>query len=176
MNRKILLGLIPIIVIIGCTAIILSQSSIAPAAGTPRELDFTVSGKNACLRFLNDSVSVVYVPIATGANENWELTINATNMAGGAGGWVDLYVYEGYWDGGANNTCLSKDMYPILANVVDAEAQLKASDTIHANFRRRNSREPYAVLYLSARWPINLPCDPKTNPVTGNKCLLPFFI
>ena len=127
MNRKIILGLIPIIVIIGCAAIILSQSSLAPAAGTPRELDFTVSGKNACLRFLNSSVSTVYIPIATGANQNWELTINASKMAGGPNGWVDLYVYDGYWDGGANNTCLSKDIYPILADVVSAEAQVKAS-------------------------------------------------
>jgi hypothetical protein len=127
MNRKLLLGLIPIIVIIGCTAIILSQSSIAPATGAPRELDFTVSGKNPCLRFLNSSVSTVYIPIATGANENWELTINATNMAGGAGGWVDLYVYNGYWDCGTNNTCVAKDTYPILSSIEDANTQIKAN-------------------------------------------------
>ncbi len=127
MNKKILLGLIPLIVIIGCTAIILSQSSIAPPAGTPRELDFTVSGKNDCLRFLNDSISTVYIPVATGANEHWELTINSTKMAGSANGWVDLFVYDGYWNGGVNNICVSRDIYPILADVVSADTQVKAS-------------------------------------------------
>ena len=134
MNRKLLLGLIPIIVIIGCTAIILSQSSIAPATVTPRALDFTVSGKNECLRFLNDSVSTVYIPIATGANENWELTINSTKMAGGANGWVDLYVYNGHWDGGVNNTCVARDTYPILANIEDAKTQIKANQPYTQTF------------------------------------------
>ncbi len=127
MNKKIILGAIPIIVIVCAVAIVLFQSSIAPpSTGTPHELDFTVAGKNDCLRFLNDSISAVYIPIATGANENWELTINSTKMAGGANGWVDLFVYDGYWDGGVNNTCVSRDIYPILADVVSAEAQVKA--------------------------------------------------
>ncbi len=135
MNKKIILGLIPIIIIVCCTAVVLSQSTIAPpSTGTPHELDFTVNGKNECLRFLNDSVSTVYIPISTGANEQWELTINATKMAGGPNGWVDLYTYEGYWDGGVNNTCLSRDVYPILADVVDAQAQLKASEPYTQTF------------------------------------------
>ncbi|HSV49248.1 MAG TPA: hypothetical protein VLH35_02945 [Candidatus Acidoferrales bacterium] len=137
MKRIVSIAAIITIIIIGVVAAVVLQSTLNQTTQTkvtPRELDFTVSGKNACLRFLNDSVSVVYVPIATGANENWELTINATKMAGGAGGWVDLYTYDGYWDGGVNNTCLSRDVYPILANIADAEAQLKASEPYTQTF------------------------------------------
>lgn len=147
MNRKLLLGLIPIIIIIGCTAIVLSQSSIAPAAGTPRELDFTVTGKNDCLRFLNDSISAVYIPVSTGANERWELTINSTKMAGAPGGWVDLFVYNGYWNGGVNNTCVSRDIYPILADVYSAEAQVKANAPYTQTFGGSNA-ESHTLFFI----------------------------
>ncbi|MCL5876529.1 MAG: hypothetical protein M1540_01795 [Candidatus Bathyarchaeota archaeon] len=127
MNKKFVLGLI-IVIIVGCASgVALLNSSPSTPAVTPRELDFTVSGKNDCLRFLNSSISTVYIPVATGANEQWELTINATKMAGGANAWVDLYTYNGYWDAGANFTCKSKDIYPILADIESAEAQVKGS-------------------------------------------------
>lgn len=134
MSRKKLLGSIPIIVIVCSAAIVLFHSSITPSMATPRELDFTVTGMNACLRFLNSSVSTVYIPIATGANENWELTIDATKMAGSANGWVDLYTYNGYWGEGVNYTCLSKDIYPILAGIESAGAQVKASEPYTQTF------------------------------------------
>jgi hypothetical protein len=134
MRKEFVLGLIAVI-IVGCaSAAVLLSSSLAPPAAAPRELDFVVSGKNDCLRFLNDSVSTVYIPVATGANEHWQLTINATKMAGGANGWVDLYIYKGYWDGGVNNTCLARDIYPILANIEDAHAQVKASEPYTQTF------------------------------------------
>jgi hypothetical protein len=137
LKRTVSIAAIITIIVLVVAAAVLLQSNLnqtSPLPVTPHELDFTVSGKNSCLRFLNDSVSVVYIPIATGVNENWKLTINATNMAGGAGGWVDLYTYKGYWDGGVNNTCLSRDVYPILADVVDAQEQLKASEPYTQTF------------------------------------------
>jgi hypothetical protein len=128
MNKKFVLGLI-VVIIIGCASgVTLLNSSPSKPTPTPSELDFTVSGKNDCLRFLNSSISTVYIPLATGANEQWELTINATKMAGGANAWVDLYIYRGYWDGGANFTCKSKDIYPILADIESADAQIKGSE------------------------------------------------
>ena len=77
MDRKIL-GLIIAAVIVCAVAVSAVAFFLVPPQGTPKELDFTVTGTNDCLRFLNSTVSVVYVPIATGANENWQLTINCT--------------------------------------------------------------------------------------------------
>lgn len=146
MKKGFVLGLIAVI-IVGCaSAVVLLSSSITPAA-TPRELDFTVSGKNDCLRFLNDSVSTVYVPIATRANEHWELTINATKMAGGANGWVDLYIYKGYWDGGVNNTCYARDIYPILEDIKSADAQVKASEPYTQTFGSLTA-ESYTLFFI----------------------------
>ena len=147
MNKKILLGLI-IVVIVGCaSAAAILASSITPSQGTPRELDFTVNGNNTCLRFLNSSVSTVYVPIVTGANEQWELSINATKMAGGANGWVDLYIYKGYWNGGVNNTCKSKNIYPILADIVSADAQIKGNVPYTQTFGG-SAAESYTLFFI----------------------------
>ncbi len=147
MNKNFLLGIIAVIIIGSASAIALLGSSIAPPPEMPRALDFNVSGKNDCLRFLNSSVSVVYIPIATGANQQWQLTINATKMAGGANGWVDLYVYKGYWDGGTNNTCIAKDIYPILANIEDAHAQVKASEPYTQTFGGP-AAESYTMFFI----------------------------
>jgi hypothetical protein len=108
--------------------------SIAPPQGPPKELDFTVSGKNECLRFLNSTLSTVYVPISTGANEKWQLTVNATKMPGGANGWTDVYVYKGYWDRGNNHMCISEDLYPILKDMESADAQVRGGAPYTANF------------------------------------------
>jgi len=85
-------------VVVCALAVFLVILSLAPPQATPRELDFTLSGTNDCLRFLNATVSVCYVPVATGANENWLLTINCTKMPGGDNGWTEVYIYRGYWD------------------------------------------------------------------------------
>jgi hypothetical protein len=146
-NKKFILGLF-IVLIVGCTSGIVTLSSyIAPSSGTPHELDFVVSGNNSCLRFLNSSVSTVYIPVVIGANEQWQLTINASKMAGGANGWVDLYIYRGYWDGGVNNTCIAKDVYPILADIQDAEAQLKASEPYTRTFGGATA-ESYTLFFI----------------------------
>ena len=99
-----------------------------------KELDFTVSGSNECLRFLTSTVSVCYVPIATGANENWQLTINCTEMYGGANGWTDVYIYEGYWDKGTDYKCLSEDLYPIIGEIESADAQIRGDTPYTASF------------------------------------------
>ena len=154
MSRKKLLGSIPIIVIVCSAAIVLFHSSITPSMATPRELDFTVTGMNACLRFLNSSVSTVYIPIATGANENWELTIDATKMAGSANGWVD-YIHITAIGMRALITCLSKDIYPILAGI-----KVPVHRSKHEPYTQTFGGEtPQAVRYSSfSTWgTINLP-------------------
>jgi hypothetical protein len=147
MKKDFVLGLIAVVIIGSASAAALLSSSLAPPAATPRELDFTVSGKNDCLRFLNDSVSTVYIPVASGANQHWLLTINATKMAGGANGWVDLYTYQGYWDGGVNNTCVARDVYPILADIEDASAQVKANEPYTQTFGG-STAESYTLFFI----------------------------
>jgi hypothetical protein len=131
--NKILASIIAVVIVfsIALSAATLSQ---APFQGTPKELDFTVSGSNDCLRFLNSTVSTVYVPIVTGASENWQLTINATKMPGGANGWTDVYIYRGYWNKGTNNTCLSEDLYLILSDIKSADAQIRGDTPYTASF------------------------------------------
>ena len=133
MNKKIL-GLVIATVALCILTVFLVQLSLAPPQGTPRELDFTVSGTNPCLRFLNSTVSIVYVPIVTEGNENWQLTVNCTKMPGGANGWTDVYIYEGYWDRGTNFTCLSEDVYPILGEIESADAQIRGDAPYTASF------------------------------------------
>ena len=147
MNTKFVLATI-IVAIIGCaSAVTLQSSSISTPIPTPKELDFTVTGKNDCLRFLNSSVSTVYIPVVTEANQQWQLTINATKMAGGTNGWVDVYVYKGYWDGGVNNTCVAKDIYPILSNIEDAHTQVKANAPYKQTFGN-STAESYTLFFI----------------------------
>lgn len=87
------------------------------------KLDFIISGSNDCLRFLSRTVETLYIPINTGPNEFWELTIECTDIAA-PNGWVDLYIYDGYWDEGINNKCLSEDIYSILDGVVSLDYEL----------------------------------------------------
>jgi hypothetical protein len=112
-----------------------------------RELDFTVSGSNECLRFLTSTVSVCYVPIATGANENWQLTINCTEMYGGANGWTDVYIYEGYWDKGTDFKCLSEDLYPIIGEIESADRQILGDAPYTASFGS-SAPESYTLFFI----------------------------
>ena len=97
MHKKIVVSIVVVAIIAVCgSAVFLVPPLLNPPQETTRELDFTVSGTNDCLRFLNSTVSVCYVPIATGADENWQLTINCTKMPGVANGWTDAYIYKGY--------------------------------------------------------------------------------
>ncbi len=134
--RKKILAFIPLVIAVcALVAVFLSGTAlIAPQQQLQKPLDFSVSGTNDCLRFLNSSVSVVYVPINSAAGEHWQLTVNATKMPGGANGWTDVYVYDGYWNGGANNTCQSVDVYPILSQIESADAQITGTTPFTQTF------------------------------------------
>ena len=98
MNKNKILGLVVIAIVVAValpTAFIV-DSSRAPILQSTKEMDFTVSGTNDCLRFLNSTVSLCYVPFTVAADEQWQLTINCTKMPGGSNGYTDIYVYNGY--------------------------------------------------------------------------------
>jgi len=145
-NKKILSSVIAVVVVCAL-AISLVQLLSAPPQGTPQELDFTVSGTNDCLRFLNSTVSACYVPIATGTNENWQLTINCTKMPGGANGWTDVYIYKGYWDKGTEYKCMPENLYPIIEDIKSADAQIRNGAPFTASFGG-STPESYTVFFI----------------------------
>ena len=98
-------------------------ASVANPLVTQEELDFTVSGSNECLRFLTRDVGVAYVPFVTGPNEQWRLVVECTEIAL-PNGWVDLYLYDDYWDEGYDNKCYSEDIYSILDDVKSLDFEL----------------------------------------------------
>ncbi|MCW4024045.1 MAG: hypothetical protein NWF01_03305 [Candidatus Bathyarchaeota archaeon] len=118
-----------------------------PALSPTGPLDFTVAGSNDCLRFLNSSVKVVYVPFTLDANQNWQLTINATKMPGGANAWVDIYVYDDYWDNGADNICQAGDIYTILPDIQSTDFALKASEPYTQTFQD-TAKHSYTIFFV----------------------------
>jgi hypothetical protein len=110
-------------------------------------IDFTVAGTNDCLRFLNDSVKVVYAPFTLEANENWQLTINATKMPGGANAWVDVYIYNDYWDGGVDHVCQAGDIYGILPDIQSTDFKIKASAPFTQTFQE-STIQSYTVFFV----------------------------
>jgi hypothetical protein len=137
MSNKLILPIVGIVIVVlglGIAAIAL----IAPAAPedqTPTgPLDFTVTASSDCLRFLNSSVPVVYVPFTVDANQNMELTINATKMPGGANGWTDVYLYEGYWDNGTNHLTKAGSLYPIINDIKSVDFEIKANQPYNRIF------------------------------------------
>jgi len=148
-NKNKILGLVVIAVIIAValpTAFFV-ESSTAPVLQPTKEIDFTSSGSNTCLRFLNTTVSVCYVPFTVAANEQWELTINCTKMPGGANGYTDIYVYNGYWNNGTNHTCMSSDLYPILSNIQSANFEFKGATSYKATYGG-STQESYTVFFV----------------------------
>jgi hypothetical protein len=120
-----------------------AQTTQAPTGA----LDFTVSGSSDCLRFLNTSVPTVYVPFTIAANENWQLAITASKMPGGANGWTDVYIYNGYWDGGTNHTCKAGDLYPIINDVESADFQIRANTPYTKTFGD-TTQQSYTVFFV----------------------------
>lgn len=110
------------------------------------ELDFTVSGSNDCLRFLSRTVETVYVPLAIEANERWELSIECTDIAA-VNGWVDLYIYDGYWDDGVENKCFSEDIYVILDDVVNLDYKLSVANP-YLNIYENSTFETYTLFFI----------------------------
>ncbi len=146
-NTKIL-GLV-VTAIVVCVLVVFAVGSLQSPSQVEQQqaLDFTVTGKNDCLRFLNSTVSTCYVPFRTAANEHWQLTINATQMPGGANGWTDVYVYKGYWNGGADYKCVSQDVYPILSSIQSAGAQVTGNSPFTETFGGANPQS-YTVFFI----------------------------
>jgi hypothetical protein len=150
MNKKII-GLIVIAVVTCSLAAVAAVFLLTPTNQSPQtptgQLDFTVSGTSSCLRFLNSSVPTVYVPFTIAANENWQLTINSTNMPGGANGWTDVYIYEGYWDKGTDHTCMSGDLYPIISDIQSTDSEIRANKPYTQTFSD-STQQSYTVFFV----------------------------
>jgi hypothetical protein len=119
LNKKAIAAVAVVVVAVSLGAVVSFGPSLFSVEPEQQELDFTVTGSNECLRFLERKVKEVYVPFRTGANEQWLLTVECLEMPG-QGGWTDLYFYEGYWDEGENHTCAAEDMYPILSDIPES--------------------------------------------------------
>ena len=149
MNKNQIIGLVAVVIVIavGLPTALIVQSSMAPNQQPTGSLDFNVNAKSDCLRFLNSSVPTNYVPFTVAANENWQLTINSTKMPGGANGWTDVYIYKGFWDGGANNTCTAGDLYPIISEIKSADFEIKANQPYIETFGG-STQQSYTVFFL----------------------------
>ena len=149
MNKKVAGSFITIAVLVIIVATAASYL-IAPAQApqTPTgQLNFTVSGTSDCLRFLNSSVPTVYIPFTIGANENSQLLINATKMPGGANGYTDVYIYDGYWDGGTNHICKAEDLYPIISDIRSADFQIRVKIPYIETFGN-STQQSYTVFFV----------------------------
>jgi len=146
MNKKVL-ALIALVVVVGALVAIFTAEpwSVAPPQ-SQEELDFTVSGSNECLRFLDRNVQTAYIPFRTGANEQWQLTINCTQMPG-AGGWTEVYMYKGYWDEGSDHKCVSQDLYPIIDQIETTDFQIRTNSTFTENFGESTSQS-YTLFFI----------------------------
>lgn len=109
-------------------------------------LDLTVTGSSSCLRFLNDSVPIVYVPFTVAANQQMQLTVNAAKMPG-ASAYTEVYVYNGYWNEGQNNTCKSADLYPIISDIKSANYTLTANAPYIQTFKD-TTQKSYTLFFL----------------------------
>jgi hypothetical protein len=147
MNKKWLSLIIGIAVISALMAASFVESDIALSLQATKPMDFIVSGTNDCLRFLNNSVSTVYVPFTVAANQNWQLTINCTQMPGGANGYTDIYVYNGYWDNGTNHKCTSADVYPILSQMQSTNYEIKGTTSYSATYSGPTQKS-YTIFFV----------------------------
>lgn len=139
---------VTIIVISVLAASFAVQYTMSQPLQASKAMEFTVSGKNDCLRFLNDSVSIVYIPFTVAANQQWQLTVNCTKMPMGANGYTDIYVYNGYWDKGSNHTCTSGDVYPILSQIQNANYELKGTTSYAITYGETSSEHSYTMFFV----------------------------
>jgi hypothetical protein len=150
MNKKLIGAIVAIIIM--CAAVAVAAYALLGTNQTPSttptgQLDFTVSGSSNCLRFLNDSVPMVYVPFTVATNQHMQLNITAPKMAGGVNGWTDVYVYKGYWDNGANNTCKAGDVYPILEDIEATNSVVMLNTPYTATFGD-GTQQSYTVFFV----------------------------
>jgi hypothetical protein len=148
LKREKTVGILVSIIVLGVlVASFAIQATIATPKQATKEIQFTVTGKNDCLRFLNETVTMVYVPFTVNANKQGQLTINCTKMPGGANGYTDIYIYKGYWDEGTNHTCLSSEVYPILSQIHSADYELKGETSFTQTFGS-SIQESYTVFLV----------------------------
>jgi hypothetical protein len=146
MNKKLLGGLVVIAFLaLALPSVIFSLPPLSQQT-QQQKLDFTVSGENECLRFLEKNVSTCYIPFRTGANEKWQLTITCSEMPS-PNAWTDLYLYKGYWDGGTGYKCLSEDVYPIINDIETTGHRFKANSTYTETFGE-STPQSYTVFFL----------------------------
>jgi hypothetical protein len=149
-NKKASLGIIALAVVvlaIGSGLYFSTSQNEKLKYPTTTQIDFTVTASSDCLRFLNSSVPVIYVPFNIPANENWKLAINCTKMGGGINGWTDIYIYKGYWDEGTNHTCKSADLYPLLSEIKSSDFQLKTNQPYIQTFASP-TQESYTLFFV----------------------------
>ena len=148
MNKDKKLGIIvSVIVVCILVASFALESTMSSPNQPSKEITFTVSGKNDCLRFLNESVSMVYVPFTVGANQQGQLTINCTKMPGGANGYTDIYLYKGYWDKGTNHICNSSEIYSILSQVHSVDYELKGATSYTITYGN-STQQSYTLFFV----------------------------
>jgi hypothetical protein len=149
MNKKKIIGLVAIIivVVIGLPTAFFVGPSLISTQQPSQEMDFVVTAKSDCLRFLNSSVPTFYVPFTLAANENWQLTINCTKMPGGANGWTEVYLYKDYWDRGVNNICKAEDLYPIISDIQSVDFEIKANQPYTETFGE-STQQSYTVFFV----------------------------
>ena len=147
MNTKLTGLIVAIILVIAISAAFLLQPPPAQAQQPTKEFSFTVAGKNDCLRFLNNTVSVVYVPFTVAANQQGQLTVNCTKMPGGVNGYTDFYIYNGYWDNGTNHIAMSGDLYTILGSIQNANYELKGTTAYTATYGG-STQQSYTVFFI----------------------------
>jgi hypothetical protein len=148
MNNKVAL-IISVVLLCALGAAMFATPYLTQTQQPTKEIDFTVSASSDCLRFLNSSVPVFYVPFTVTTNQNMKLTINCTKMPGGANGWTDVYLYKGYWNGGSNHTCVSGDLYPILKDIQRVDFAIRLNTAYVQTFGHTGSgQDSYTVFFV----------------------------
>ena len=148
LNKEKISGIIvSIVVVCILVASFAVESTTAITKQATKEIQFSVTGKNDCLRFLNETVGMVYVPFIIDANKQGQLTVNCTKMPGGTNGYTDIYLYKGYWDEGNNHTCMSNNVYSILSQIHSTDFELKGNTTYTQTFGG-STQESYTVFFV----------------------------
>ncbi|MGD6808765.1 MAG: hypothetical protein ACQCN3_03615 [Candidatus Bathyarchaeia archaeon] len=148
MNNKIValsVVIVVVCVLVGTAAygyLVNPSSSLSPT----ETLDLTVTGSSSCLRFLNDSVPTVYVPFTVAANQQMQLTVNATTMPG-TGAYTEVYIYDDYWNNGDNNICKSADVYSIISDIKSADFTL-TTNTPYIETFGDTTQKSYTVFFV----------------------------
>jgi len=69
-------------------------------------------------------------------------------MPGGASGWTDLYIYNGYWDNGTNYKCTAEDVYQILANIHSTNWEIQGNAAFTETFNGTTTSQSYTIFFV----------------------------